>query len=324
MAEQRPTQDRATLLADVAEMYYLDQKNQAEIAKRIGVTRSMVSRLLTEARESGIVEIRIRRTVQPDRELESALIKHFDLKDASVVSIINPGDGRLLRALGAAGAQILKRYVAPKKILGLAWGTSISATVDAFEVSEPMKVRVVQMVGAMGARNMEYDGHDLVSRISDKLGGEAYYLNAPFICQSPEMAKALLETKSIKETITLSKKSDVALLGVGTTSAEYSSFYLAGSVSLQELNHLQQEGSIGDVCGLHFDVNGAPTAQDFSERLVTIRHKDLLSIPARLGVAGGEGKVAAILGALRGKYINMLVTDSMTAKKILDLAISTD
>ena len=70
MAEQRPTQDRASLLADVAEMYYLDQKNQAEIAKRIGVTRSMVSRILTEARESEIVEIRIRRPVQADRELE--------------------------------------------------------------------------------------------------------------------------------------------------------------------------------------------------------------------------------------------------------------
>jgi DNA-binding transcriptional regulator LsrR (DeoR family) len=320
MAEQRSHQDRAALLADVAEMYYLDQKNQAEIAKRIGVTRSMVSRMLTEARESGIVEIRILRPVQPDRELESALIKHYGLKDASVVSILNPDDGRLLRALGAAGAQVLKRYLAPKKILGLAWGTSISATVDAFEASEPTNVRVVQMVGAMGARNLEYDGHDLVSRISEKIGGEAYYLNAPFICPNAEMAKALLETKSIKEAITLSKKSDVALLGVGTTSAEYSSFYLAGSVSLQELNHLQHEGSIGDVCGLHFDRNGSPTAQDFSERLVTIRHKDLLSIPIRLGVAGGEGKVEAILGALQGKYINVLVTDSRTARKVLDLA----
>jgi DNA-binding transcriptional regulator LsrR (DeoR family) len=129
-----------------------------------------------------------------------------------------------------------------------------------------------------------------------------------------------LETRSIKEAITLSKKSDVALLGVGTTSTEYSSFYLAGSVSLQELNHLQHEGAIGDVCGLHFDRNGLPTAEDFTERLVTIRHKDLLSIPVRVGVAGGKGKVDAILGALRGKYVNVLVTDSTTARKVLDLA----
>lgn len=71
--EKKPVQDRASLLADVAEMYYLEQKNQAEIAKTIGVTRSMISRMLTEARESGIVEIRIQRPLQSDPELESAL-----------------------------------------------------------------------------------------------------------------------------------------------------------------------------------------------------------------------------------------------------------
>ena len=71
--EKKTLQDRASLLADVAEMYYLEEKNQAEIAKTIGVTRSMVSRMLTEARESGIVEIRIQRPLQSDPELESAL-----------------------------------------------------------------------------------------------------------------------------------------------------------------------------------------------------------------------------------------------------------
>jgi len=183
-----------------------------------------------------------------------------------------------------------------------------------------MPVRVVQLVGAMGARNMEYDGHDLVSRMSEKIGGESYYLNAPYICQSAEIAKSLLETKSVKETISLGRKTDVALLGVGTTSPEHSSFYLAGYVSLQELSSLRREGAVGDVCGLHFDENGGPACEDFCERLVTIRRRDLLSIPIRLGVAGGEGKVEAILGALRSRYINVLVTDSATARKVLDLA----
>jgi deoxyribonucleoside regulator len=320
MSEQRPTQDRATLLANVAELYYLEEKNQAVIAKLIGVTRSMVSRMLTEARESGIVEIRIRRSVPSDRELELVLIKRFGLKDACVVTTTSLEDARLPRMLGAAGAQVLKRYLTPNKILGLAWGTSISATVDAFEASEPMNVRVVQMVGALGARQMEYDGHDLVARLSEKIGGQAYYLNAPFICQDAKMAKALLKARGLKETIKLSKRSDIALLGVGTTLPEYSSFYLAGSVSLQELNKLRREGAIGDVCGQHFDRLGQPTAEDFSERLVAIQRRDLLSIPIRAGVAGGDGKVEAILGALRGKYINVLVTESLTAKKVLALA----
>ncbi|WKZ35241.1 MAG: sugar-binding transcriptional regulator [Anaerolineales bacterium] len=318
--EKKTLRDRSSFLADVAEMYYLEEQNQAKIAKTIGLTRSMVSRMLTEARENGIVEIRIQRPLQFDPELESMLKEKFGLKDAFVVVTHHRSGERLTRILGNAGAQMLARYLGPKKILGLAWGTSISATVDAFEARETMPVKVVQLVGAMGARIMEYDGHDLVTRITEKLGGEAYYLNAPYLCQSPEIAKSLLETKSIRETIAMGKKTDLALLGIGTTSPDFSSFYLAGYVTRRELDELRKAGAIGDVCGLHFDVNGQAACNDFCERLVSIRSQDLLGIPVRLAVAGGEGKADAILGALRSKYVNVLVCDSKTARKVLELA----
>jgi len=320
--ERKNLQDRASLLADVAEMYYLEQKNQAEIAKAVGVTRSMISRMLTEARENDIVEIRIQRPLQSDPELESALNERFGLRDVFVVVTRHRSGERLTRTLGGAGAQVLKRYLAPQKILGLAWRTSISATVDAFETIEPIPMKVVQLVGAMGAHNMEYDGHDLVSRISEKLSGEAFYLNAPYLCQTAEIAQSLLETKSIRETISVGKKTDVALLGIGSTALEYSSFYLAGYVTRRELDDLRKAGAIGDVCGLHFDINGQPACDDFCDRLISIRRHDLLSIPVRLGVVGGEGKADAILGALRSKYVNVLVIDSTTARKVLELAKS--
>ena len=318
--EKKPAHDRASVLADVAEMYYLEQKNQAEIAKAIGVTRSMVSRMLTEARESGIVEIRIQRPLNSDPDLEGRLKEEFGLKDVYVVVSSHRNGERLNQILGNAGAQMLARFLAPQDTLGLAWGTSISATVDAFEKTDTLPVKVVQLVGAMGARNMEYDGHDLVSRIAEKLGAEAYYLNAPYLCQTAEMANSLLETKSIRETISVGKKTDVALLGVGTTLPEHSSFYLAGYITRRELDELRKAGAIGDVCGLHFDINGQPACDDFCDRLVSIRRHDLLSIPIRLGVAGGQGKMDAILGALRSKYVNVLVTDNTTARMVLELA----
>lgn len=317
--EKRSLQDRASLLADVAEMYYLEQKNQAEIAKDVGVTRSMISRMLTEARESGIVEIRIQRPLHSDSDLEAMLKERFNLKDVFVVITSHRGGERLSSALGSAGAYTLAQYLAPNKILGLAWGTSISATVDALEVPEPLPMKVVQLVGAMGARSMKYDGHDLVLRIAEKLGGEAYYLNAPYLCQSAEIAQSLLATKSVRETMSVAKKADLALLGIGTTALDYSSFYLAGYVTRRELDELRKAGAVGDVSGLHFDINGQPAANEFSERLVSIRRDDLLSIPVRLGVAGGEGKAEAILGALRSRYVNVLVIDNVTARKVLEM-----
>jgi DNA-binding transcriptional regulator LsrR (DeoR family) len=323
MPEQRSSQDRAGLLADVAEMYYWEDKNQNEIARIIGVTRSMVSRLLTEARLKGIVEVRIHRPLLFDHLLESELTGRFGLLSANVLEHHSREENHLLKYLGRAGADLLKNYLAPNTILGLAWGTSVSAVVDEIDVNHPLSLKIVQLVGALGAQNNQYDGHGLVQRLVEKIGGEGYYLNAPFICTSPEIAASLQNTPGIRETVALRKKANLVLAGVGSTDPQYSSFFLAGYVPLAELNQLIKAGAVGDVCGLHFDISGKEICDEFCKRLVTISRKDLQSIPVRIGVAGGSGKTGPILGALRGGYINALVTDSNTARRLLDLDLET-
>lgn len=318
--DARHSQDRLSLLADVAEMYYLADQNQAQIARVVGVTRSMVSRMLAEARDKGIVEISIRRPLQTHRDLQEALERCFNLRAAHVVTVPSLEDPRLLTYLGALGAQVLRQDLAPGIVLGLAWGTSISATVNAVPVGEPVPIRIVQLVGAMGSRIAEYDAHGLVARLAEKLGGEAYYLNAPFICDSAETVQALLRSPGVRDTIALGKTTQVLLAGVGSTSSQYSSFYLAGYVPLDELQRLCNSGAVGDVCGLHFDLQGRECHNALFERLVTIQRADLLRIPVRIGVAGGPGKVEPILGALRSGYINVLVTDHFTAHSVLEQA----
>ena len=261
--------------------------------------------------------------LQSDPELESALKEKFGLKDVFVVITSHHSGERLTRTLGNAGAQMLTRYLAPQKILGLAWGTSISATVDAFEVYRAdasskwcnwLEPWALTTWNTMDMTWWRVSLKNLAARLITSM--------LLISVRSAEMAKSLLETKSIRETISVGKKTDVALLGIGTTSPDYSSFYLAGYITRRELDDLRKAGAIGDVCGLHFDMNGQPACDDFCERLVSIRRQDLLSIPVRLGVAGGEGKADAILGALRSKYVNVLVIDSMTARKVLELAKS--
>ena len=320
MPEQYTQRDRANLLADVAEMYYLQGKSQAEIAHIVGLTRSMISRLLTEAREKGIVEIRVNRNIRLDHDLETALAERFGLLGVHVVDVPASTNNRVLNCLGEAAALLLKRYLAPGLTLGISWGTSVSATVDAIEYMEPLGVKVIQLVGAFGARITEYDGHALVSRLAEKLGGDSYYLNAPFLCPNAETAMALRQTQSVKEAINLGKQAQLALLGVGSVLPRYSSYYLAAYVAINELEKLQREGAVGDVCGIHFDIHGYEVGTDFSQRSVTINKDDLINIPYRIGVAGGVGKAAPVLGALLGGYINMLITDSFTARNVLGMA----
>ena len=111
----------------------------------------------------------------------------------------------------------------------------------------------------------------------------------------------------------------MALLGIGSTEPEQCSLFQGGHITRQALEELRQADAVGDVSGHHFNIEGKPLNLEFHDRLVGIALDDLLAIPLRLGVAGGEVKAPAILGALRGSYVNLLVTDSPTAARVLQL-----
>lgn len=310
--------DRTSLLAQVAEMYYIDGMDQTAIAEIIGVTRSMVSRMLTDARNRGIVEIRIHHPLHAEHNLEQRLKQITGIRDVFVVSVRSHDDhNRLLAELGNAGAAIFQRFIEPGSSIGIAWGTTVSAAIDALDVQSRLPVKVVQLIGALGARNQEYDGHALVLRLADKLGGEGYFINAPYLCQTPEIAGAFMDAPGIRETIELGRQVHVALLGIGTTELEYSSYFLAGYVNEQEIARLQAAGAVGDIAGNHFDVEGNIIKDGFTTRQITIASDALKQIPTRICVAGGPGKTNAIIGALRSGLVNVLVTDSITARNIL-------
>jgi deoxyribonucleoside regulator len=310
---------RDDLLADVAEMYYLDGMTQSEISKKVGVTRSMISRMLTEARQKNIVKISIERDFQFSRSLSSAITERFGLLDATIFIGYIEDNLRYLSRLGSVASKVIQPYLKSGLVLGTAWGTALGATINALEVEHPMAIKVVQLVGALRGRNLEIDGHGVVGHLANKVGGEAHYLNVPYIVDSEETVDALMKVTGVRETMQLMKKCGVGLFGIGSTELDYSTFYSAGYLIGDEIEGLVKSGVVGNVCGLFFDRNGHSTARDFQSRSFTIKKRDLLKIPVRIGIAGGLGKVEAILGALRGNYINVLVTDDQTAAEILTL-----
>lgn len=316
---RKPSEDRNDLLADVAEMYFLEGMTQAEIAKQVGVTRSMISRMLTEAREKDIVKITIERDFQYSHSLRTEMIERFDLLDATIFVGYVQDNLRYLSRLGTVAAKVIKPYLESGVVLGTAWGTALGAAITALEVDHPMAIKVVQLVGALRGTNLEIDGHGVVGHLANKLGGEAHYLNVPYIVDSPETVNALMQATGVQETMQLMKRCDIGLFGVGSTVLDYSTFYSAGYLIGDEIEGLVQAGAVGNVCGLFFDRDGNQTARDFQQRSFTIRKRDLMNIPVRIGIAGGPGKIEAIRGALLGGYVNVLVTDNQTAAEILNL-----
>lgn len=313
------TLERSLLLADVCEMYYLEGMSQAEIGRKIGLTSSMVSRLLTEAREREMVDIRIHRPLGSDFNLENALMDQFNLKTARVVTV-RGYEYSLLKYLGEAGAQIFKQYIQANQVIGVAWGTTLSAVVDAFEITEPVSSKLVELTGALGSRSSEYEGHGIITRLASKLGAEAHFLNAPFLCSSEATAQALYEDPIISQPLILANQASLALTGIGSLHPEMATFLKFGYLSKSLVKSLHTAGAVGNVCGLYFDIAGHPACSEFCQKIITISRENLLAIPDRIGVAGGADKVEPILGALRGGYLNILVTDNITAQAILQKA----
>ena len=321
MTKANKLRDREELLADIAEMYYQDGQTQAEISNKIGMTRSAISRMLTEARQKGIVEIHIHRPLRYHTNLESQLIDKFNLRGANVISWQNNQRyEELKKRLGRAASQVLSEIIQPNQIIGIAWGTTVQATIDAVETQKNENIRVVQLLGVLGSTRHAYSGQALVERLARKLNGEGIYLYTPFIVENENTAKFLREDLSVREAISLGKQTDIALLGVGSTKPEYCSLFQGGHISKQDLTIILNSKSVGDVSGHYFDISGKLSDVDFHKRLMGISQKDLLKIPIRLGVAGSVEKAEAIYGALAGGFINYLVTDNLTTTRILELA----
>lgn len=321
MSKYRRGDERNELLADVAEMYYVDDLTQAEISRAIDMTRSAVSRMLSEARQKGIVEISVRRPLHFDPQLETALIECFNLQGAHVLAGQRGNDyDRLRRQLGQMAAGALKDLLQSGMTCGVAWGTTVSATIEALDLPDPVPMQIVQLVGVLQSNSHAFNAQALVEIMARKVGGEGTYLYSPFIVENAVTAHSIRSIPDVRETLGAGKVCDIALMGTGTVlDPAYSSLYQGGHIALETLEELRRGGAVGDVGGVHIDINGNEAGGDFNERMVGITGPDLLAIPTRLTVAGGVAKAEAILGALRGGYVNLLVTDSETAEAVLEI-----
>lgn len=323
MANQREY-DRDRLLTEVAQLYYGEDRTQNEIAKVLGFDRTTVSRMLLEAKAKGIVSITIKRPLHFDEQLGAKMVATFGLTRADIVVTHDDTYEHVLQRVGEGGAVAFRRFVRPGVVLGITLGTTLSAIVNSLPAETVPNVRVVQLAGAVGASGPAYDSAVLVRRLSELLGATPYYLSAPLLVDSEQTAKLLLEHPNNKPTIAAGRSCDAILVGIGRTDARASTLYLGGHISLAELETLQANGAVGDALGHPFDVSGNAAGESFSRRLVNITRRELLGTPVRLGVAAGPAKALPLLGALRGGYLNNLVTDTATAHEVLRLHAGTE
>lgn len=301
-------------MARIGWMYYYQGLTQQDIGNRLGLSRVKVLRLLARAREEGIVQIRIDHPSLRYMELEEQLRQAFGLQDA-IVAPTGETDTQTREAIGQFGAMYLERTLAPGDSIGTAWGVTLREVARHLRPLSLADVTVVQLMGGLNAGGL-INPLDIARLVAEKLHGQLQMLYTPAFVDSRDIRNALLSDHRVAQTLRAGASVKRALVGIGDVTARCS-LVRWGAVTLPELEEAVHRGAVGDILGRHFDARGKPVDSPLSERIIGLPLPALREIPQVVAFAGGPHKVDAIFGALRGGYVDVLVTDEDTARRVL-------
>ena len=305
-------------LIKIAKMYYLEGLSQQEIADKVAASRSNISKVLKTCRDLKLVEIRINDTSSSGLLLQNEMKELFRLSQVIVVPTGDTPEATVLH-LGRAAADLLQSLLDNGMSIGMSWGSSLYHMVRQFRSARQMDIEVIQLLGGTGACDLQTDGLELAKALAQKLGARCGVLEAPLIVQSKSLKDLLVQEPRISRVLKKAEEVDIALVGIGSNYYETSALVRAGFLSQEESQHLLARGVVGDVCGRQIDIDGNVCEIDINQRVIGIELDKLKRIPEVIGVAAGTQKAEAILGTLRGGYMNVLVTDEETSMKILSL-----
>lgn len=300
-------------LVEVARLYYESGLTQAKIARSLKLSRPGVQRMIQAARDLGIVTITVTDPLAMTEETGRRLQEAFGLRRAIVVPSVR-GDLEATKArVGEAGARHLSQVLKGAEILGVAWGTTVRAVARALEPRRLKRLRVVQMVGELG---LATEANETFRAIADRLDGQAIALPAPAMEKNTTVRRSILQSAHIQEVFRILREANIVLTGIGPVSSE-ATIVKRGQVTEEVMRRLAKQGAAGEMNTKFFNARGRALAA-INSQIIGMDLDDIRRIPHVIAVVSdGPGKDAAVLGALRGRYVNVLIIDEGLATRVL-------
>ena len=297
------------LLVRASRLYYLEDRGQAEIARLLRISRPGVSRLLQRARETKIVEIRVRESVESDDW--SRLERRLGLTQLHVA----PEGG--IEGVGRLGARFFERTVRRGDVIGLTAGTTLSAFVQSVRPPRSLGLEIVPLVGALWDTGEDFDGSFLCQELRRRTGGTHRVLSAPAVVRDEQSMRSLRAEPRVRSVLDRYDVVRTAFLGVGVASDTHP-VAAASRQGRARGGDVLPRGAVASVGCLFFDAQGRPCGSALDRRTIGISHEQLRAVPRRVGLAAGAAKLDATLALTRGGVLDVLIIDTPLARKLRD------
>lgn len=308
------------LMVQVSKMYYMEGLTQEKIAKQLGISRSAISMILSEAREYGIVQINIKYPKNNLEEVSKEFIAQFNLKDCLVIPTRIDSQHLITRVVASQGAYFAEKVLKNHSTVGIAWGSTCYEFMISFANEIKLRdINVVPMIGGTSRISSEYQLNEMVRMFAEKLQGSPSFIYAPAIAESVDDKELYMQSMSMKSIVEKWNMMDAAIVSAGAPPEFYNNRMVDNPEQIKPVYDAGEDKVVGDICARRFNIQGKFLNNSYNMHIVGIDEDNLRRIQNVICIAAGRQKVLSIIGALRTGVIDYLVTDESTARRVLDL-----
>lgn len=311
--------DRLEAAFHAAALYYDQSRTMESIARDLGVSRSTVSRMLSLARERGLVDIRLNPPSRGHELLEGALAERYGVKAHVVPVVSGLREIDKLDRVATAAATVLANSVDSNMTVGVAWGSTMSVVASALTPKRTHGATFVQLNGAGNTRTsgVEYSAQ-IMQSFGHAFGASVQFFPVPAFFDNAETKDAMWRERSIRRVLALQSSMDMAVFSVGSPQADVPSrVYVGGYLGRSEYASLELDGVVGDLATVFFRRDGSWADIALNARATGPRLDQLRRVPRRVCVVSGMQKLDATLAALRAGFVTTIVLDETLAERII-------
>lgn len=297
------------LTSKAAWYYYIENYTQQTISDLLGVSRTKVVNLLEKARQSGVIQFSIRQDGCRRIQLEQELVSRFALSDVLTFPAAKTPAAEAEDSLAQAAAMYILHHLKDGTFINMGYGGTTRRILNRLAMMVEKPLNVVSLTGGVN--------YYLPNAYSNVFNAKLWLIPSPLVLSSRETLQSLRQETSVQEIYRMIPLSSMSVVGIGSMN-DNATIIRNGIFSKNDFMVLRLQGAVGDVLSHFLDKDGKLISVNQEERLMSTSLEDLQKLENVIGVAGGSAKVDAILAALRGNYLDVLITDEDTARALLE------